>query len=121
MLSTLERLERAREKALEFRVKLLERNLLDLLGETKTEEGKNSILEMNFFIREAIRNAQECNILDALEYLSNANFHAGIYKQAELPEKTDERYEKITKILRNATVEVRDILESKCGCRSSKP
>jgi formiminotetrahydrofolate cyclodeaminase len=118
MLSTL---DKVRERALEFRIKMLERNLLKLLEETKTEEGKNSILEMSFFIREAIRNAYECNILDALEYLSNASFHAGIYKQAEkLLEKTEERYEKITKILDNVTAEIRDILESKCGCKSRK-
>jgi hypothetical protein len=118
MLSTL---DKVRERALEFRIKMLERNLFKLLEETKTEEGKNSILEMSFFIKEAIRNAYECNILDALEYLSNASFHAGIYKQAEkLPEKTEERYEKITKILDSVTAEVRDILESKCGCKSSK-
>ena len=111
MLSTL---EKVKERALEFRIKMLERNLFKLLEETKTEEGKNSILEMSFFIREAIRNAYECNILDALEHLSNASFHAGIY------EKTEDKYEKITKILERATSEVKDILESRCGCKSRR-
>jgi hypothetical protein len=114
-------LERVRERALEFRIKMLERNLLKLLEETKTEEGKNSILEMSFFITEAIRNADRCDIFGALEYISNAGFHAGIYKQAEkLQEKTEDRYEKITKILDRAAVEVKDILESKCGCKSRR-
>ena len=116
------KLERVEERALELRIKMLERNLLKLLEETKTEEGKNSILEMCFFIREAIRNAHKCDILSALEYLSNASFHAGIYKQAEkLPEKTEERYEKITVILAKVAEEVEDILKSKCGCGSRKP
>lgn len=110
--------ERVREKALEFRIKMLERSLFRLLEETKTEEGRNSILEMSFFIREAIRNAYKCDILRALEHLSNASFHAGIYKQAEkLPE--EEKYREITKILDKVTTEIKDILESKCGCRSS--
>jgi hypothetical protein len=121
MLGLLDRLKEVKERAIEFRIKMLERNLLKLLEETKTEEGKNSILEMSFFITEAIRNANRCDIFGALEYLSNASFHAGIYKQAEkLQEKTEDRYEKITKILSRATEEVRDILESKCGCKSRR-
>jgi hypothetical protein len=109
-------LDKIDERALEVRIEILEEKLLKLLEETETEEGKNSIPEMCFYIREAIENARRCYVLGAIEYLSNAGFYAGIYKQAEkLSEKSD-RYEKLTKTLFKAIVEVRDILESKCGC-----
>jgi len=115
---TAEKLEIARIRALEFRTRMLERDIFRLLEKTKTDEGRDSIYEMSFFTKEAIDRANKCDIPSALKYLSNANFHAGIYKQAEKLSAEDDRYKEMVKILDRVLTEIKDILVSKCGCKS---
>jgi hypothetical protein len=97
----------------------LKRILLELIDTTKTKRGQTQLWNMYKDVDEAYRWANECRILDVLNWVDLISGAKATWDAFENPDLYD--ILRLERAARDFYLLLNKILEDRCGCKSAKP